>query len=82
MKDIAERIEKLFVDIAFAEEREIARLKNSSSRFTERLDTLFTAVTFAEAGEFDTARDYMGGDSGDSGRPVVTCLHGFCAGRA
>jgi len=27
--------------------------------FTKRFDNLFVAITFAEAGEFETAREYM-----------------------
>ncbi|HET6513643.1 MAG TPA: hypothetical protein VFG09_00635 [Thermodesulfovibrionales bacterium] len=74
--------EKMFVDIAFAEEREIRHMKNISGRFTVRIESLFTAITFTGAGELNTARDFMGGDSGDSKRPVGCCLPDFCAGRA
>ncbi len=27
--------------------------------FTKRLEQIFTAITFAEAGEFETAREFM-----------------------
>ena len=82
MKNIARRIEEMFIEIAFAEEREINHLKKISGRFTEGLDKHFTAITFAEAGEFDTARDFMGGGDGGGKSTAGYCLTGFCAGRA
>lgn len=80
MKNIARIIEEMFVEIAFAEEREISCLKNISGRFNERLDNHFTAITFAEAREFDTAGDFMGGGSGSSKSTAGYCLSGFCEG--
>lgn len=82
MKNIVGRIEEMFIEVAFAEEREIRRLKNISGRFTEGLDNHYTAITFAEAGEFDMARDFMGGGDGCSKSTAGYCLTGFCAGRA
>jgi len=82
MKQLARRIEEMFIEIAFAEERETSHLKNISGRFTEELDNHFTAITFAEAGEFGTAKDFMGGGLGGSKRPAGYCLSDFCAGRA
>ncbi len=82
MKDIARKIEDIFTGIAFAEERDIRLLKHISGSYAERIDALFTAVTFAEAGEFDSARSFMGGGSGNSKRHVERRLPRFCAGRA
>lgn len=82
MKDITGRLQDLFMEIAFAEERDIRLLKNISGRFAERLDKLFAAITFAEAGEFDTARIFLSGRTGDGGRSAGYCLRGFCVGRA
>lgn len=82
MKNIARSIEEMFMEVAFAEEREINHLKKISGRFTEGLDNHFTAITFAGAGEFDMARDFMGGGSGGSKSTAGYCLSGFCAGRA
>ncbi len=82
MKNLGRKIEDIFIEIAFAEERDIGHLKNISGRYTERLDALFTAVTFAEAGEFDAARLFIGGGSGNSKRHVERRLERFCAGRA
>jgi hypothetical protein len=82
MKAIARRIEEMFTEIAFAEEREIGYLKDISGRFTEEFDNYFTAITFAEAGELDAARDLMGGDSGGSNRTAGFCVSGFCTGSA
>ncbi len=82
MKDIRGRIEDVFTEIAFAEEREIRLLKNISGHCAERLDELFTAVTFAEAGEFDAARRFIGGDAGNNKRHFERRLPRVCAGRA
>lgn len=81
MKNMARRIEEMFVEVTFAEEREIRQLKNISDRFTEWIDNHFTAVTFAEVGEVDTARDFMDAGSGGGKSNVGYCLSGFCAGR-
>lgn len=82
MKNLSGRIEEIFIEIAFAEERESGQLKNISGRFTEWFDKHFTAITFAEAGDFDTARDVMGGGSSGGKHTVGYCLPGFCTGRA
>ncbi len=82
MKDIARRLEDLFIEIAFSEERDVRLLKNISGRFTERVDELFTAITFAEAGEFNAAKRLIGGGAGNSRRHVERSLQRFCAGRA
>ncbi len=82
MKAIARRIEEMFAEIAFAEEREIGHLRNISGRFSEWVDNHFTAITFAEAGELDAARDLMGGDSGGSNSAAGYCVSGFCTGSA
>ena len=83
MKNLARRIEELFIVIAFAEEREINSFKAVAGCLTEWLDNYCAAITFAEAGEFDAARDFIGGGSGDRGyRGGEYCVPGFCAGRA
>lgn len=82
MKTISGQIEKLFIKIAFAEERKIVHLGNRPGRLGGWFHNLFTAITFAEAGEFDTARDLMGGDSGNSRRRSGSHFTGFCASRA
>ncbi|MBI5640388.1 MAG: hypothetical protein HZA17_08185 [Nitrospirae bacterium] len=80
MRNLSERVEEMFIAIAFAEEREVNHLKNISGRFTERLDDLFTAITFAEAGEFATAIDFAGGDSGQPGSHIDYCIPGLRPG--
>ncbi|MHB8879887.1 MAG: hypothetical protein ACYC69_00090 [Thermodesulfovibrionales bacterium] len=82
MKHLTSRIEEVFMEIAFAEEREIRHITNGSGCFAEWLDDLFTAITFAEVGEFDEAQNIMGGGSRGSRNSVGYCLPGFCTGRA
>ena len=82
MRSAARMIEDIFVEIAFAEEREVRYLRNISGSLTEWLDDLFTAITFAEAGEFNTAQNSMCGGSGNRRRPAGCRLPGFCANRA
>lgn len=82
MKGIGRKIDDTFIEIAFAEERDMRLLKNIPGRYAERLDALFTAITFAEAGEFDPARRFVGGGTGNSKRHVERRLPRFCAGRA
>jgi hypothetical protein len=81
MKNTAGKIEEMFTEITFAEERDIRYPRNNSGCFTDWCDNLFTAVTFGGAGEFDTARDFMGGGTG-GGKFAGYCLSGFCTGRA
>lgn len=82
MKDIARKIEDTFTEISFAEERNVGFPRNISGCLTERLDALFAAIAFAEAGEFDTARNFLSGGTRDGGRSAGYCLPGFCAGGA
>lgn len=79
MKSIAGKREGLFMEIAFAAERVIERVRKQSGRFTGLLDSLFTAVTFAEAGEFETAPNIMGGGPGNR---IDSCTPGVCLSRA
>lgn len=80
MKDWAGVTERLLCEIAFAEEREIDGLKGLPRRVGGRFDTLFTAITFAEAGEFGTARDIMGGGHGRNRNGDMGDLSHVCAG--
>ncbi|MBI5740737.1 MAG: hypothetical protein HZA16_08445 [Nitrospirae bacterium] len=82
MKNLTRKIEDLFMEITFAEEPGTNHLKNSSGRFSDWLNDIFTAITFAEAGEFETARNVMGGGHGDGRNAVEYCLHGVCEGMA
>ncbi len=84
MNRLSERLEQVFVDIAFAEESG-PTVKNSSLGLTETIDTIFTAITFAEAGEPAAALEVMDSSSGDSHRPSPPChtdLSCFCMGKA
>ena len=84
MSRLSERLEQIFVDIAFAEEAGSSD-RRSFPDLTERIDTMFTAITFAEAGEPAAALKFMGSSSGDSHRTSSHDHHDlscFCMGRA
>lgn len=84
MNRLGERLEQIFVDIAFAEESGCA-VQSSSSSLSETIDSIFTAITFAEAGEPAAALEAMGSSSVDSQRPSPPChtdLSCFCVGKA
>jgi hypothetical protein len=66
----------------FAGARNVGYLKQVTGRFTQQSDNFFAAITFAEAGEFDTAKAFIGRDSGDCRRPVGSCLPGCWVGKA
>ncbi|MDP3111030.1 MAG: hypothetical protein Q8M71_02865 [Thermodesulfovibrionales bacterium] len=78
MKKIAERIERLFTDITFAEEGVTKQPKVVIGGLAEKLDKLFTAITFAEGDEFETARTIMSDGSGGHGHLTEYCVPGFC----
>ena len=84
MDRLSERLEQIFVDIAFAEEAGLT-VQGSSLGLTETIDTIFTAITFAEAGEPAIALEVMGSNSGDSHHPTSqnhNDLGCFCMGKA
>lgn len=84
MNRLSERLEQIFVDIAFAEEAGLT-VQGSSLGLTETIDTIFTAITFAEAGEPAIALEVMGSSAGDSHRPSPPChndLNCFCMAKA
>lgn len=82
MKKLARRMEDFFMDIAFAEEREVPMHTYVSGLFTEWLNDIFITITFAETGEFEISENITGGGSGGCRNSVEYCLPGFCAGRA
>lgn len=84
MNRLAETLEQIFVDIAFAEEASLT-VQSSYMGLTETIDTIFTTITFAEAGEPAVALEVMGSSSGDS-HHLTSQNHNdlscFCMGRA
>lgn len=62
MKQLARRLEELFIDITFAEDREFDSVKRASSKVAVGSEDTFTAIAFAESGEFETAASYINGD--------------------
>ncbi len=86
MKKLAKRLKELFIDITFAEDREVDSVKEALKKFAQKIEDTFTAIAFAEAGEFETAASYINKDgeapkSRLAGSPTrkVTRL---CSGRA
>jgi len=68
MKRLARRLEELFLDITFAEEREFNSVKEALKKVAKKIEDIFTAIAFAEAGEFVTAASCINGD-GEAPRP-------------
>lgn len=63
MKSIGKRIEDVFTEITFAEERIIPVGVTGGRKAETAWDRTFTAITFAEAGEYEKALDFL-----DTGR--------------
>ncbi len=49
MKEIARRLEELFFNITFAEDREFSSAREALNRIAQKMEDTFTAVAFAEA---------------------------------
>ena len=86
MTKLARKLEELFVDIAFAEDRVFNPAQNAPSKVVQKIEDTFTAIAFAEAGEFEMAKDYINKDGEvPKGRCSGYQPKGFsrpCAGRA
>ncbi len=59
MKELAKKLEEMFINIAFAEEREFRSAREALRKFAQKIEDTFTAIAFAEAGEFETATSYI-----------------------
>lgn len=55
MTHLARRLEELFTEIAFAEDRVFNPLQEALRKVGQKIDDTFIAITFAEAGVFDIA---------------------------
>lgn len=59
MTNLARRLEELFTEITFAEDRVFIPVKKTLRKVGQKIDDTFTAITFAEAGVFDIALSTM-----------------------
>jgi hypothetical protein len=86
MTKLARKLEGLFVDITFAEDRVFNPAQESLIKVAQRIEDTFTAIAFAEAGEFETAISFINkGGEAPKGRWSGYRTKGFsrpCAGRA
>ncbi|HWR58532.1 MAG TPA: hypothetical protein VN328_06560 [Thermodesulfovibrionales bacterium] len=55
MKKLTQKLEDLFVNITFAEDREFASIRVASKNLQQNIEDTFTAAAFAEEGEFVAA---------------------------
>ncbi len=86
MKELAKKLEEMFINITFAEEREFRSAREALRKFAQKIEDTFTAIAFAEAGEFETAASYINKDgqaprSRHAGYPTRRFTK-LCTGRA
>lgn len=62
MKKLAKKLEEMFINITFAEDREFDSVKEALKKVAQKTEDTFTAIAFAEAGEFETAASYLNRD--------------------
>lgn len=62
MTHLARRLEELFTEITFAEDRVFGPVQKALRKAEQRIDDTFTAITFAEAGAFDRALSTLNKD--------------------
>jgi hypothetical protein len=85
MIKLAKKLEELFVDITFAEDRAFNHSRKVPGKVAQKIEDTFTAIAFAETGEFETAMSYINKDGeAPKGRWSEYRSKGFskpCAGR-
>jgi hypothetical protein len=59
MKTLTKKLEELFIEITFAEDREFKTVREALKTVAQKIEDTLTAVAFAEAGEFETAANYI-----------------------
>ena len=59
MTNLARRLEELFTEITFAEDRVFSPVQKTLRKVGQKIDDTFTAITFAEAGVFEIALSTM-----------------------
>jgi hypothetical protein len=62
MTRLARRLEELFTEITFAEDRVFNPIEKALRKVEQMIDDTFTAITFAEAGVFDIALNTINKD--------------------
>jgi enoyl-[acyl-carrier-protein] reductase (NADH) len=86
MNKIARRLEDLFTEMTFAEDRQMNTAGDAVKKAAQRIEDIFTVIAFAEAGEFETAASYINSDgeaprSRRAGYPPRR-FNKLCSGRA
>ncbi|MFZ2198876.1 MAG: hypothetical protein WAV13_14145 [Thermodesulfovibrionales bacterium] len=88
MTKLARKVEELFVDITFAEDRIFNPAQEALNKVAQKIEDTFTAIAFAEAGEFEAAKSYINKNTdGEAPKSSWSGYHpgGFskhCTGRA
>jgi hypothetical protein len=86
MKKLTGKLEELFINITFTEEREFTAAREALKRASQKIEDTRTAITFAEAGEFETAVSYINkGGRRPKSRRIRSSAKGhtrLCTGRA
>ncbi|HXX58982.1 MAG TPA: hypothetical protein VEI96_13360 [Thermodesulfovibrionales bacterium] len=86
MKKATRNLDELFLDIAFAAEREFNFPHGDLHRIAREIEDTLVAVAFAEAGEFETAVGCpnKGGENTKQQRPGcrTRTFTRLCAGKA
>jgi hypothetical protein len=62
MTKLARKLEELFVDMTFAEDRAFNPAQEALSKVAQKIEDTFTAIAFAEAGAFETAKSSINKD--------------------
>jgi hypothetical protein len=62
MTHLARRLEELFTEITFEEDRVFNPVQKALRKVEQKIDDTFIAITFAEAGVFDIARSNINKD--------------------
>lgn len=65
MTNLARRLEELFTEITFAEDRVFSPVQKVLRRVGQKIENTFTAIAFAEAGEYDIARSSLNNKDGE-----------------
>jgi hypothetical protein len=74
----AKRLEELFIDITFAEDREFDSVKRAFKIIGQKIEVTFAATALAEAGEFEAAVSYLDEVGEVAQSPRAGCTIGRC----
>jgi hypothetical protein len=78
MTKIAKRLEEIFINITFAEDREFDSVKRAFKIIGQKVEDTFAAIAFAEAGEFEAAVSYLNEDGEIAESPRAGYTIGRC----